>query len=463
MRKFLAVGMMLWMGVASLVAQEPSQVPPPPQGPRVPFGASHQGYEAGNPPLPPRPPVPLNAFPPPGTPGAPYMVQNIGGEPGNSNVPPTMAGFFHIVDEYSPPCPVVWFSTEALVWWAKDGPLPLPIVTTSTTPLAATAGNIGGAGTQVLFGNSPQSFGNMNGIRATLGGWLDFERLLGVELSAFGCERRATNYFVNSPAPGAPPLYVPRLNALTGAEGSYVVSRFGFYPIPIFGNQGNIRFTSDSQLWGAEFNGYGGLVRCGWCNLDMLLGFRYLDLQENMYLNTSFLIPGVGTGISTEDRFRTRNHFYGGQLGAKACFFWGPVSLDLIGKCALGETREIVNVLGSSTTTLVAPGFPAPGNYPGGIFSQRTNIGNQERDLFTFVPSAQMKLSVYLTRCVRATAGYDFLYWNQVARPGNQIDRSVNNTQFLGAPLVGPARPLPLFRTSDYFIHGVSGGIELTF
>jgi hypothetical protein len=447
----------LWLATASLVAQEPAQEPVPPQGPRVPFGASHQGYVPSNPALPPQPPADLNAFPPPGAPGAPYMVQNIGNEPGNQNVPSTMCGFFHIVDEYAPPCPYIWFSTEALYWWVKDAPLPLPVVTTSTTPLAPLAGAIGGPGTQVLFGNTPQSFGGLNGGRATLGAWFDYERLLGLEVSAFGFERGATSFFVNSPTPGAPPLYVPRFNVLTGTEGGYVVSS------PLFGNQGNIRFTSDTQLWGAEFNGYGGLARCCWCNVDMLLGFRYLDLQENMYLNTSFLIPAVGTGITTEDRFRTRNHFYGGQLGAKACFFWGPVSLDVIGKCALGETREIVNVQGSSTTNIVAPGFPAPGTYPGGIFSQRTNIGNQERDLFTVVPSAQMKLSVYVTRCVRATAGYDILYWNQVVRPGNQIDRGVNNSQFLGGPLVGPARPTPVFRTSDYFIHGVSGGIEFTF
>lgn len=457
MRKYLVAAVMLWIGAAPLVAQEPAREPLPPGGPRVPFGASHQGFVPDNPPLPPQPPSPLNAFPPPGTPGAPYMVQNIGNEQGESSVPPTMAGFFHFVDEYTPPNPYIWFSVEYLCWWAKDGPLPLPVATTSTAPLTPLAGTIGAPGTQVLFGNTSQNFGGFNGGRATLGGWIDFERLLGLELSAFGFERRANSFFANSPAPGAPPLYVPRFNALTGTEGAYVVSS------PLFGNQGNLRFTSDSQLWGAEFNGYGGLARCCWCNVDMLLGFRYLDLQENMYLNTSFLIPGLGTGISTEDHFGTRNHFYGGQLGAKACFFWGPVSLDLIGKCALGDTRALVNVQGSASTNIVAAGFPAPGTYPGGIFSQRTNIGYQQRDLFTVVPSAQAKLSVYLTRYLRATAGYDFLYWNQVARPGNQIDRGVNNSQFLGLPLVGPARPAPLFRTSDYFIHGVSGGLELTF
>lgn len=457
MRKVLAVAVVMWVGSMPLLAQDPAREPLPGHGPHVPFGASHQGYVADNPPLPPQPPAAFNAFPPPGAPGAPYMVQNIGNEPGNHNVPPTMCGFLHLVDEYSPPCPYIWFSTEALYWCAKDGPLPLPVVTTSTAPLAPLAGSIGAPGTQVLFGNSAQSFGGFNGGRATLGAWFDYERLLGLELSAFGFERRATTFFANSPTPGAPPLYIPAFQTNLGTEGAFVVSS------PVTGTQGNVRFTSDSQIWGAEFNSYGGLARCCWCNVDMLLGFRYLDLQENMYLNTSFIIPGPNTGIQSQDRFRTRNHFYGGQLGAKTCFFWGPVSFDVIGKCALGNAREIVNVLGSSTTNIVAAGFPAPGTYPGGVFSQRTNIGNQERDLFTVVPSAQAKLSVYLTRYVRATAGYDFLYWNQVARPGNQIDRTVNPTQFLGGTLVGPARPAPLFRTSDYFIHGVSGGIEFTF
>jgi Putative beta barrel porin-7 (BBP7) len=46
-----------------------------------------------------------------------------------------------------------------------------------------------------------------------------------------------------------------------------------------------------------------------------------------------------------------------------------------------------------------------------------------------------------LTYNLRATVGYTFLYWNTVARPGDQIDTSLNLSQLDSGGLVGPARP----------------------
>src|SRR5262249_54853952 len=49
--------------------------------------------------------------------------------------------------------PRIWGYTEYLLWWIKPGPLSTPLVTTSTdSPLTALSGNLGQAGTQVLWG-----------------------------------------------------------------------------------------------------------------------------------------------------------------------------------------------------------------------------------------------------------------------------------------------------------------------
>jgi hypothetical protein len=64
------------------------------------------------------------------------------------------------------------------------------------------------------------------------------------------------------------------------------------------------------------------------------------------------------------------------------------------------------------------------------------------------------------------TAGYDFLYWSRVARPGEQIDRSLNLTQspvFGTGTLVGPACPAPLIDSTDYFVHGLNFGFALVY
>jgi hypothetical protein len=64
---------------------------------------------------------------------------------------------------------------------------------------------------------------------------------------------------------------------------------------------------------------------------------------------------------------------------------------------------------------------------------------------------------------LRATVGYDFIFWNGVVRPGEQIDRAVNLTQspvFGTGELIGPARPAPRFERSDFIAHGLSLGLE---
>jgi hypothetical protein len=67
---------------------------------------------------------------------------------------------------------------------------------------------------------------------------------------------------------------------------------------------------------------------------------------------------------------------------------------------------------------------------------------------------------------VRLTFGYQFLYWSRVARPGEQIDRVINPTQipvFGGNQLLGPARPEPLFTTTDFWAQGLNLGLEVRF
>jgi len=108
----------------------------------------------------------------------------------------------------------------------------------------------------------------------------------------------------------------------------------------------------------------------------------------------------------------------------------------------------------------------APGFYPGFVYSQPTNIGSFHHDVFSFVPQVQFKLGYDLLSNVRATVGYDFLYWTNVVRPGQQIDRTVNISQtppdaFGGVnQLIGAPRPMPLSNRSDFWAQGISAGLE---
>ena len=86
------------------------------------------------------------------------------------------------------------------------------------------------------------------------------------------------------------------------------------------------------------------------------------------------------------------------------------------------------------------------------------------KDQFTVVPEVGLKLGCQITSFLRLDVGYTFLWMSDVARPGNQIDTTVNRTQVPSSlafgPLVGPARPAFTFRESDFWAHGVSLGLE---
>jgi hypothetical protein len=70
---------------------------------------------------------------------------------------------------------------------------------------------------------------------------------------------------------------------------------------------------------------------------------------------------------------------------------------------------------------------------------------------------------------IRLFVGYDFLYLSDVARPGDQVDRVINPTQgpaFTNNPnsvLTGPARPTFPGRSTDFWAHGLSFGVELRY
>jgi hypothetical protein len=133
----------------------------------------------------------------------------------------------------------------------------------------------------------------------------------------------------------------------------------------------------------------------------------------------------------------------------------GRFSAGLLGLVALGSTHQVVDINGSST--LAGTGAIA-GTNPGGILTQPSNIGRHTQDEFAVVPQVQLKLGCDLTRWLRATVGYDFLYWNQVVRPGDQIDRSIDVSQADGGPAA--SRPAALFNRTDFIAHGVSFGLE---
>ncbi len=344
----------------------------------------------------------------------------------------------------------IWARADYLLYWVKGTPLPLSLVTGSdpTNP------------TQELL-NSDRSFGAFSGVRFGLGTWLNADQSLGMEGSFFWLQNRSTTFNASSNSTGTPTLQFPFINQTPGAVGDSLM------PITYPGVfAGSVAVTSTLQLWGAEANGVAVLIpRQAGFELTALAGFRYLDLQENLDISTvsSALLTTPNTILAQTDQFNTHNQFFGGQIGAKLNLEWERLSLDMTAKVAVGVTHQTVDIQGASAQT--GPGG-VNGVFPGGLFTQPSNIGTHAANQFGVVPAIELKLHYFITSGLSVFVGYDFMYWNSVVRPGNQIDRNINLTQsaVLGTgALNGPAFPTQQFNRTDFWAQGATLGFEFRY
>jgi len=355
-----------------------------------------------------------------------------------------------------------WADFEYLLWRFSPAPNPTPLVTTSN---AADVGVLGAPSTQVLFGGDSYSAGWQSGFRLTLGGWIDNAQQLGVEASGFYfMPRTPTNFsrsttgvdqvlaipFNNITPGGGIGGFIP-LNVAKAANGENAILISGnSIPLIPFGNKGAIAVTSSTEFFGAELNGVFNLSRTARTQLNLIAGFRYVDLHENLNIDTAeqfSLALGNRWDAVTHDHFGTRNQFYGGQLGLKGEWSNSIVFINVTGKIAFGVNHETVDINGSFSDPLPTLFTVFGAGNTGGILTQPSNIGRTNQNRFIVIPEIALQTGVDVTRNFRLIVGYDAVYLSSVVRPGNQIDRNLNlsqtGTTFGGAipPLVGQPGP----------------------
>jgi hypothetical protein len=353
---------------------------------------------------------------------------------------------------------------EYLLWWTKSSPS-APLATTGTP---ASLGILGDPGTTVLFGNN-FDYGDQSGGRVTVGFWYD-EGYMGAELTGFFLEEKKLNDNAASDANGNPLIGRPVVNAITGENAVLLVA----FPGAL---SGAITVNTSQQFYGAEANFVGSLYRSKCFNVDSIIGFRYLGLEETLNVNSrSTVLPGgiaafngalvpIGDTVTISDHFDTRNDFYGGQVGVRTEFRWWRMYATLSGKFAVGNAHEVVNANGVSS--LLGPDGTALQTIGGGLLAVSTNSGIVSHDELTFVPSAAAKLGIQINRYLSAFIAYDFLYWYDTARAANQVNLVVNPTE-VPANLAfgvheGPPSPLQAVQKTDFWAQGISFGLELRY
>jgi hypothetical protein len=354
---------------------------------------------------------------------------------------------------------------EYLLWWTKGQQLPPLVITGSTAD--PVPGALGQPGTMGLIGDKTVEDQVRSGARFTAGVWITQAQTIGLEGSVFFLQPHSTHAAASSD--GSTLLARPffSVGPVTLPDGTQQdLSQEDALLLATPGvSSGSVHVSTSNRFWGAEANARVAL--CGDCfyRVDLLAGFRYLELKDALTIvSSSDTIPPSGPTIVT-DAFHTNDRFYGAQIGAAVDFWRGAWFLDFRGKVALGPISRTAAIAGSTT-------FSASGlTVPGGLFAQPGNIGDHTSVDFGVVPELGVQAGYQINRYLRAYIGYSLLYLaRNVAQPGVQIDRAVNVTQIpalglgpFAAQSLADLHPSFSFQNTDFWAQGFQFGIELNF
>lgn len=362
---------------------------------------------------------------------------------------------------------------EYLLWWIKKDRAAAPLLTTGAAG-DPNAGILGRPGTGVFFGRELDYRLNSGG-RVFLDCWLDDSRTIAAEVGGFVLETHTVHGEQNSNrTDGAPVIARPFFNLLTGREDAQIITS----PQDPLGGRylGGIDIFGDSRTWGGEANLLLNLAETR-STRDLLSqwllvgGFRYLGQKDQLRFSQSSTVlkPGtMGFGgvpapapdiVSLRDYFETNNHFYGGQLGARTLWQFERWQLALGCTVGLGVTEQNAEI--SAHTLLTDPSGQTL-RIPGGLYAPASFVGHHLRHELSFISEAEVRLGYRLTRRCQASIGYSFLFWNDVARPADQLDRAVDPRLVPSNLAYNPAAaPAPSFQfdSTDFWAQGLTFGL----
>ncbi|MBX9579951.1 MAG: BBP7 family outer membrane beta-barrel protein [Gemmataceae bacterium] len=339
----------------------------------------------------------------------------------------------HCPPAYPPACGESrgWVGLEFLFWATRSVSVP-PLLTSGPASAApGVAGALGRPTTDILFGRGGQLDEFRPGFRLEAGLYRDesareaiFARFFFIGSESEG--RSAASF-------GQAVLALPQ--ALPGG---------GTFPLYV-GYPGLTAGVADASVqtdfFGVDANLQRRLCDSGTCRFDAIGGFRYLYLGDRLdrrFALTSdpnSVVPGVRA--FGEESVRTRNNFYGGQVGLGASGRWGALTAQARLLVALGVTDSELD--GSLTRTAVGGPFLVPVGAAVG--------GGSHSDYFAVVPEAGVKFGWQPRDHLRFTVGYDWVYWSRVRR----------------APEAFALGPVPRGGGTDVWAQGFNAGLELRY
>ncbi|MBN1589627.1 MAG: BBP7 family outer membrane beta-barrel protein, partial [Pirellulales bacterium] len=222
---------------------------------------------------------------------------------------------------------------------------------------------------------------------------------------------------------------------------------------------GSVSVSAETKFQGLELLYRRGVKR-GCSDVDFLIGWRWLQLKDELWIGDSVTDSELQHGTDMYDVFDAANNFHGVEFGIEwerplSCYW----TLELLGKMAIGNTHSLVTIDGQ-TTTVTGNGTTV---VDGGLLALDSNMGSHTRDSLSAITEIGLSLKRRLHCGVELTFGYSFVYWSDVLRAGDQVDLDVNLSQASGGTLVGLGYPVVPMKSTDFWAQGLHFGLEYDF
>lgn len=352
----------------------------------------------------------------------------------------------------------VQFTVEPFVLWYSPARLPVTM-TTGDPATSIRPGSLGEPGTVILNGGNEFVGAAAPGLRLQMSRTFGCEEEWSFDASGFLVQHRNRIYDFASNAGGTPVVARPFFNAVALAEdadlrafpATFSGAAHDEFRTQLYGAEGNIRLEFASPESG-RFLG-----------LTALIGPRYFVLDEaySNYDVATELPNGVGNTYRFADSFGTRNQFVGGHIGGTVRGTIKNLSFDVTGKFLGGVNHQRLDISGFTAVTDAA-GVSAVDNQQG-LFAMPSNVGRWSRNRAAFGGEMNLKWGIRFSDHFRFTFGYTFFAIQNIVRPGDQIDRTVNIQPLFSGGGLGVARPAPTFRETMLSTHAINFGFEWLF
>ncbi len=333
-----------------------------------------------------------------------------------------------------------WFRAETLLWFAGERDSP-PLLTT-------------GPNFDNQFGD-PIDSGFAPGFRLDYGHYFG-DGTFGIGARFWGLFGDEEEFTASSSDPAnfiGRPFF--NTTALGGPE---------FQQLLVSGQPGNVtgdfRAVSELDLIATEVYGRLNFDTGSNYSIDLIGGFSSFAIDDKLTLESRSNSNNFQVR-SFRDTYDAENRFYGGQLGIETMFNRGKWSLTTLSKVHLGNMNQRVRIAGASRSAAF-PDPPGPGNNFANGFYVQGQQGLHEQDEFSFAPELGIQLGYSPRKQINFTIGYSFIYWNNVALAGNQINPVLDGTRVL-SDLAGSQSIGYTIEDDGFWLQGIDLGMTFTY